>query len=232
MKAIGYARVSTEGQAESGLGLDAQRDAIAAEVKRRGWELLDVIEDAGASGSDGDRPGLRRAFGLIADGSASALIVAKLDRLSRSVIDSAQILEWLDEADATFVAPDLGVDTSTAGGRLVANVLASVAEWERHTIGERTAAALRAKAARGEGGGRPKVEPKVRQRIERQRKRGWTYQRIADKLNAGGIPTARGGAEWRPSSVASALGYRAKSRRRSAELPALGGRQRRHRDHS
>jgi DNA invertase Pin-like site-specific DNA recombinase len=226
-KAVGYVRASTAGQAASGLGIDAQRDAITAEVERRGWQLLDLIVDAGESGGSLDRPGLREALDLIADGSASVLVVAKLDRLSRSVIDSARILEWIEEADANLVALDLGVDTSTAGGRLVANVLASVAEWERHTISDRTRAALTAKRARGEAISRPTVEPKIRRRIDRQRQRGWTLERIADKLNRDQVPTARGGSEWRPSSVSSALGYRQRSRRRPAELPALDGRQRR-----
>ena len=72
------------------------------------------------------------------------------------------------------------------------------------------------------------MDPKVRKRIERQRKRGWTLQRIADKLNRHGVPTTRGGAEWRASSVATALGYKPKRRRRPAELPALDGRRRAH----
>lgn len=224
VKAIGYARVSTEGQAESGLGLEAQREAIEADCKRRGWELVGVIEDAGESGGDGDRPGLRAALERIADGEADALVVAKLDRLSRSAVHTGQLLDWFKEADATFVALDLGVDTSTASGMLVANVLASVAQWEGAAIGERTKAALAAKKARGEKLGRPAVEPRVRRRIERQRRRGWTYQRIADKLNADEVPTARGGAEWRPSSVATGLGYRQKPRRHRAELPTLGRR--------
>jgi len=232
VKAIGYARVSTEGQAESGLGLEAQRDDIAAEVERRGWELLEVVEDAGESGGNGDRPGLRGALERIADGEADALVVAKLDRLSRSAVHTGQLLDWFKDAGATFVAPDLGVDTSTASGMLVANVLASVAQWERDAIGERTAAALKAKKARGELPGRPATGPRVRKRIERQRQRGWTMQKIADKLNADEIPTARGGAEWRPSSVGTALGYRQRSRRRPAELPALDGRQRPSTDHT
>ena len=160
VKAIGYTRVSTEGQAESGLGLEAQREAIEADVKRRGWELVAVVEDAGEGGGDVDRPGLRKALERIADGEAEALVVAKLDRLSRSAVHTGQLLDWFKEAGATFVAMDLGVDTSTASGMLVANVLASVAQWERDAIGERTAAALRAKKARGEPIGRPAIGPK------------------------------------------------------------------------
>ena len=94
----------------------------------------------------------------------------------------------------------------------------------RKATKKRTKDALAAKKARGELPGRPAIGPKVRSRIERQRRRGWTYQRIADGLNHDGIPTARGGAEWRPSSVATGLGYRQKPRRHRAELPTLGRR--------
>lgn len=220
-KAIGYLRVSTDEQATSGLGLEAQREAITAEVKRREWLLLGLIADAGESGGALDRPGLREVLERIADGSASVLVVAKLDRLSRSVIDSARILEWIAEANANLVALDLGVDTSKPAGQLVANVMSAVAQWERATISERTRAALAAKRAKGEAISRPTVPPKVRRRIDRQRQRGWTLQRIADKLNTDEIPTARGGSEWRPSSVSSALGYRQRGRRQRTELPDL-----------
>jgi DNA invertase Pin-like site-specific DNA recombinase len=203
------------------LGLEAQRDAITAEVKRRGWELVDVIEDAGESGGDAQRPGLRQALELIVDGEVEALVVAKLDRLSRSIVHTGQLLDWFKDAKATFVALDLGVDTSTAGGELVANVLASVAQWEAKATGERTKAALAVKRARGESIGPPVVAVKVQQRIKRQRRRGWSQQRIADALNADGVPTSRGGSEWRPSSVGTALGYRRSSRPRPAGLPTL-----------
>jgi len=223
MDAIGYLRASTEDQ---GLGLEAQRATVTAEIKRRGWDLVEVIEDADESGRDTKRPGLRRALELIAAGEVEALVVAKMDRLSRSSMHTGQLLDWFMDAGATFVAPDLGVDTSTASGSLVAGVLAEVAQWERKAIAERTSAALQAKKAKGEAISGPTVKPEVRRRIERQRRFGWTYQRIASALNADGIKTARGGKEWRPSNVGSVLGRRPTRRRRRlpAELPSLDGR--------
>src|SRR5688500_3167328 len=122
---LGYARVSTAEQT-SGYGLDAQESAIRGECERRGWTLLAVVRDEGASAKSLDRPGLRHALECIAAGEASGLIASKLDRLSRSVIDFGVLLEWCTDAGATLVALDLGLDTSTPGGRLVANVLASV----------------------------------------------------------------------------------------------------------
>jgi DNA invertase Pin-like site-specific DNA recombinase len=80
---------------------------------------------------------------------ASGLVVTKLDRLSRSVVDFRHLLEWFSEADATLIALDLGIDTSSPGERPVANVFASVAELEREVIGARTRKGLQ--AARGQG---------------------------------------------------------------------------------
>jgi DNA invertase Pin-like site-specific DNA recombinase len=89
MRVIGYVRVSTEEQALSGAGLEAQRRAITAECKRRGWELLETIEDAGYSAKDLKRPGVQEALRALEAGDAKALVVAKLDRLSRSMLDFA-----------------------------------------------------------------------------------------------------------------------------------------------
>lgn len=220
MEVIGYARISVS--EANGLSLSAQRDAISRECERRGWNLCEVIEDNGASGRDANRPGLSAALGLIAEGKASGLVCAKLDRLSRSVIDFGQILEWLDHQGATFTALDLGIDTSTAAGRLVANVMASVGEWERSAISARTKASLQAKRERGEQIGRASVgdRPALAQRIAAMRADGLTLQAIADALNAEGVPTLRGADCWRVSAVQSATGYRRPAKRRAAvQLP-------------
>jgi DNA invertase Pin-like site-specific DNA recombinase len=221
---LGYARVSTAEQAGNGYGLDAQEAAIRDECARRGWTLLEVVRDEGASAKSLDRPGLRSALERIAAGEAGGLLASKLDRLSRSVVDFGVLLEWFGEADATLVALDLGLDTSTPGGRLVANVFASVAEWEREVIGARTRDGLAAARAQGKAISRPAVadNPKLRRRIETMRARGMTLQAIADRLNREGVPTPRGGAKWRHSSVQAAAGYkRRKPRRQPVELPAV-----------
>lgn len=137
MVAIGYLRVSSEEQSRSGLGLDAQRDAIEVEIARRGSEVV-WIEDRAASGKDMRRAGMQRALGMLKRGEADTLIAAKLDRISRSVFDFTDLMQRADTEGWSVVALDLGVDTSTANGRLVANVMASVADWERLRIGERT----------------------------------------------------------------------------------------------
>ncbi len=122
-------RVSTLEQAGSGLGLEAQRATIEAEAARRGWELVRVYEDAGASGrSVSARRGLQEALEAIERGEAQALVVAKLDRLSRSVIDFASLMQRSQRKGWALIAIDVAIDTTTPAGGLVANVMASVAD--------------------------------------------------------------------------------------------------------
>jgi DNA invertase Pin-like site-specific DNA recombinase len=189
--------------------------------------LLEVARDEGHSGKSLDRPALHGALQRIAAGEAGGLVVAKLDRASRSVVDFGRLLEWFDAADATLVALDLGMDTSTSSGRLVANVMASVAEWERSVIGERTRDALAARKAQGLPISRPSVDGPLAKRIHALRAGGATYQAIADTLNTENVPTLRGAAAWRVSSVQAATGYKRRpSTAPRADLPALPKRRR------
>lgn len=226
---IGYARVSTDEQARYGYGLDAQETRIREHARRAGAELT-IIRDEGISGKTLERPGLMRALERIAAGDADGLIVAKLDRLTRSVIDFAMLLEWFQAAGAQLVALDFDLDTSTPSGRLVATIMAGIAEWERNIIGQRTRDALAAARAAGKPVGRAAVgdRPGLRDRIRKMRDEGLTLQAICDRLNADCIPTARGAGEWRPSAVQAALGYQRKPRpRRIANLPEIQGKRRR-----
>jgi site-specific DNA recombinase len=149
MKAVAYLRVSTEDQAARGVSLEAQRAKIEAYAGLYDLDLVAVVEDAGVSARTMDRPGLQRALAMLARGEAQALIVLKLDRLTRSVRDLGELLEG-PFARAALLSVGEQIDTRTAGGRLVLNVLASVAQWERETIGERTATAMAHKKTKGE----------------------------------------------------------------------------------
>jgi DNA invertase Pin-like site-specific DNA recombinase len=203
---LGYVRVSTDEQADSGAGLAAQRKTIRDGCTARGYELVDLIPDAGWSGKDLDRPGIGEALERLDSGQADVLMVAKLDRLSRSLVDFAGLMERARHRKWAVIALDLGVDTTTAAGELVANVMASVAQWERRTIGARTKEALDAKRAAGVRLGRPRSVPAdVAERILAERDAGKTLAAIADGLNASKVPTGRGGSEWRPSSVRAVL---------------------------
>jgi DNA invertase Pin-like site-specific DNA recombinase len=204
-KVIGYIRVSTREQGDSGLGMAAQRSAIEAECARRGWILQDVYADV-ASGKDTNRPELRKALAAVESGLVDGLVVAKLDRLSRSLVDFAGLLQQSTTQGWGLVVLDLGVDTSTPSGRLVANVMASVAQWEREQISTRTRDALAEVRLRGGSVGRPSgVTDDVTRRIQRERADGRSLGAIANALNADGVPTAQGGAKWHPSTVKSIL---------------------------
>lgn len=203
VRALAYLRVSTEGQAESGAGLDAQRAAVEAEAARQGWQL-EIVADTG-SGANLNRPALVEALDRLDRGEADLLLAAKLDRVSRSVKDFAGLLERANRRGWRLVLLDLG-DTSTATGELTANMIASAAQYERRLIGQRTREGLAAKRAAGVRLGRPSVLPReVIERIVTQRREGQSMRMIAEGLTADGVPTARGGTEWKVSSVQAAL---------------------------
>ena len=227
---LGYVRCSTAEQQLSGLGLAAQEAAIRSECERRDWILVDVLRDEGESGKSLARPGLQDALQRIADGEVGGLVASKLDRLSRSVADFADLLEWFTLAEASLVAIDVGVDTSTPGGKLVCGVFSAVSEWERDTIGARTRDGLAALRAQGKPISRSAVadHPDLADRIQSMRVSGSTYQAIADALNADAIPTLRGAEKWTVSGVRGAAGYKPpKARRKRAELPPIKRRTRR-----
>lgn len=203
MNVIGYTRCSTREQADSGLGLEAQRRAIASEAERRGWQVT-WIEDAGYTARNLNRPALQDALRLLQRREASALVVAKLDRLSRSLIDFGRTLETAKRQRWAVVALDLGVDMTTPNGKLVASILAAVAEWESEIIGERVSGAMAEAKVRGAHLGRPAtLNPGVAARICAERAAGSSYAAIAAGLNADEVPTPRGGVEWRKSGVAA-----------------------------
>jgi DNA invertase Pin-like site-specific DNA recombinase len=132
--------------------------------------------------------------------------VAKLDRLSRSLLDFAAVMERSRRKRWSLVALDLGVDTTTPQGEMLANVLAAFAQFERRLIGQRTAEALAVKKAEGVKLGRPRSLPsEVVGRIWRMHRRGQSLRRIADRLNRDGIPTGHGGVRWYPSSVSAVI---------------------------
>ena len=200
--ALGYVRVSTDEQSVSGAGLAAQRSAIEAEAARRGWELLDVVEDAGFSGRDLRRPGIQAVLQALHAKRTEALIVAKVDRLSRSMADFSALMDRSAREGWALVALDLGVDTSTPSGEAMAHVMATFSQLERRMIGQRTKEALAVKRAQGVRLGRPPTLPEeLVQRMRAERAGGATLQAIADGLDRDGIPTAQGGRRWYAATV-------------------------------
>lgn len=150
-KAVAYIRVSTDKQADAGQSLEAQKAKVEAYAALYELELVEVVIDAGASAKSLSRPGLVRALAMLKSGEAEALLVVKLDRLTRSVRDLGELVErYFASGKAALLSVSEQIDTRSAGGRLVLNVLASVSQWEREAIGERTAAVMQFKAAAGE----------------------------------------------------------------------------------
>jgi DNA invertase Pin-like site-specific DNA recombinase len=195
-RAIGYIRVSTDEQGRSGLGLEAQRSAIEAEARRRGWQLTTVYKDVASGRSTNGRPHLEQALKDLADRKADALIVTKLDRLSRSVVDFGSLLKISTRHEWPLVILDQGIDTSTAAGKMLAKMLITISEWEAEAISERTKAALAVARDNGVRLGRARmIDSKTEKRILQLRRSGCSFQVIADTLNEQGWKAPLGG-EW------------------------------------
>jgi DNA invertase Pin-like site-specific DNA recombinase len=167
---------------------------------------VETFEDAGYSAKDLKRPSLQEALRVLEGGDASALVVAKLDRLSRSMLDFTGLMAKATKQQWALIALDVAVDTSTPTGEAMANMVATFAQLERRLISQRTREALAMKKAAGVRLGRPPTVPKaVVRRIQRQRARGDSLRKIADSLNQDGVPTAQGGAEWYAATVRGIL---------------------------
>ncbi|QIK64747.1 recombinase family protein [Leucobacter viscericola] len=197
---IGYIRVSTEEQERSGLGVEAQQEALDAECERRGW-TAEFVADLGRSGKEVN-PQLRHALDLLASGQADGLMVSKLDRLARSVRHASAIINDAQERGWNLVVLDNALDLSTPGGRAMANMLATFAELERDLISTRTKEALAARARRGDLNGRRSAIPAgLLRRIVLSREAGASFSRIARELTAEGFLSPTGLDIWQESTV-------------------------------
>jgi DNA invertase Pin-like site-specific DNA recombinase len=195
-RAVGYVRRSTSHQ---DITLEVQEAAIRAASEQRGMALVGINSDD-ASGQLHERPGLDAALGLIEAGFAATLVVAKLDRLSRSVVHLGQLLDRAKRGGWNIVALDLGLDLSTPSGELVANVMGAVAQWERRAISDRTREALRS-LPRERRNGRPVYDEQARDRARALRADGLTLREVGAVLASEGVTPPRGGSAIGPSAV-------------------------------
>jgi site-specific DNA recombinase len=219
MLAIGYVRVSTDKQADQGISLDAQAEKIRAMAKVHGAELVDLVVE-GQSAKTLNRPGLQRVLALVQAGKVQAVIIAKLDRLTRSVRDLCDLLDCFERRRVALISVAESLDTGSAAGRLVINLMGAVSQWERVAIAERTRDALRHKWRNGERVGNIRFgyklaadaehveaepgEQAVLRRIGQLRESGRTLRQIAAELNLHGYRTRRG-SQWRHEYVARLL---------------------------
>jgi site-specific DNA recombinase len=216
MQTIGYVRVSTDRQAEQGVSLEAQEAKVRAMATVQGADLLEVIVDGGESAKSLNRPGLQRLLGLVNAGKIDAVIVAKLDRLTRSVKDLCGLLELFEKRKVSLISVAESLDTGSAAGRLVITIMAAVSQWEREAIGERTRDALRHKSGNGERVGNigfgyrlaadglhlepDPVEQAALKAARKLRSSGQSLRAVAAALNQSGHRTRRG-TPWRLESV-------------------------------
>ena len=202
-RVLGYIRVSTHEQAESGASPEAQTAAIGKAAAINGWEISEIIADNGTSGAiaPDSRIGLSRALAMLDGGQADMLVASKIDRVSRSVLDFVTLVDRAERNGWQLVTLDVQVDTSTPVGEAMRGMLAVFAQLERRFISQRTKEGLAVKRSQGVTLGRPvQIPADVAARIRQLREEMLTWQAIADTLNADGVPTARGG-QWKWSTV-------------------------------
>ena len=194
-----YVRVSTDDQSA---GIEVQRAALEQAAQHRGWNVTEIGVDNGYSGKNTSRPALQRLLTLAVNGDIDIICVFRLDRLSRSLLDFAQMMEKARKQGWAIVALDLGLDMTTPAGALVANVMAAVAEWERQTISARTKAAMAVKKAQGVHCGRKRrISADVVALVREARTHGRSYADIAHALEEAQIPTVNGGKTWQTSTL-------------------------------
>ena len=214
----GYVRVSTTGQVEEGVSLEAQQAKIAVWAELNGYELAGVFVDAGLSGGRADnRPQLLAALNAVAKVKGAALVVYSLSRLARSTADTLAIAAELEKSNADLVSLSEKIDTTTAAGRMVFRLLASLAEFERDQVSERTKMALAHKKRRGERVGRVPLgfelaadgktlvpvaaELAVVKLVAELWAKGMSLRAIAAELDRQGVPTKAGQGKWQRSTI-------------------------------
>jgi len=222
MNVIAYCRVSTAEQSDSGVSLDAQQAKMAAYADLYNLTIVETIIDA-ESAKSLRRDGLQRALNLLRTRKADGLLLVQLDRLPRSVADWQALIDAFfgERGGKQLFSVNDSIDTRTAAGRLVLNVLITVAQWERETIGERTKEALRHKINSRQRVGKVRfgfdlapdgmtlVENPAEQQtlafMRNLRAAGRTLRQIAAELTARQIPTKERKPRWTHTAVAYIL---------------------------
>lgn len=218
MKTIGYIRVSSEGQAESGLSLAGQEEKIRQYCKLKDLDLIEVVEDAGISAKNLKRVGVQRVLGMASRKEFDALVIYKLDRMFRSTVDALETSALMDKWGVALHSIEESLNTKSAMGEFFFTLMAALAQMERKMIGERTRFALAKKKANGErlGGRLPYgyteeeggrlvenlEEQLIILQIRKWRDHGATLRSICKGLKT--FPTRAGG-PWQPSTISKIL---------------------------
>lgn len=202
MTVYAYCRVSTGGQGDSGLGMEAQQVRLAEECARRGWDAPEFVCEV-ESAKNLKRPKLQEILASIKQGDV--IMSAKLDRLSRSVYDFSSLMAQSTAEGWEIILLEPSVDTTTPHGKFTANIFAAVAELERELISQRTKEALAILKKNGVRlGAAPQIDPEVERRIVNERDAGFTLRQIAEGLDLDSVPTVKGGS-WEVSTIQRVL---------------------------
>jgi DNA invertase Pin-like site-specific DNA recombinase len=206
LRALSYGRVSTGRQAETGLSLPDQEDKLGDYISGRGWVHVDHVTDPGMSGRKlQNRKGLVSVLERLDRGEADVLVASKCDRVARSTSDFSALLDRAERKGWRVCVLDVDVDTTTAAGRLVVDVVAAAAQFESKRIGERVRDAHAVRKAQGKRAGQaPILSEDIRQRIYTDHQAGKSFSAIARDLNSEGVPTAKGG-RWWPMTVSQVV---------------------------
>lgn len=228
---IAYVRVSTEEQVVNGVSLAAQEERIRAFCLATNRHLDDVVIDDGFSAKTLKRPGMQRILAGIRSGAIGTVVVLKLDRLTRSVRDLADLLEIFQSAGVALVSITETLDTSTATGRLIITLIGTVSQWEREAIGERTAFALAHKRRHHQAYGPTPfgyrrvddtllVDPREQNALRTMRSMsdgGASLREIARAMERQGLKPR--GTRWHPNSIRAILSSRMFAETRTVDLP-------------
>lgn len=227
MRVAGLVRVSTEEQANDGVSLRAQTEKIRLFCQLHELELVEICEDAGFSGKTLDRPGLQQALAMLRSGQVDGLVVAKIDRLSRSVVDWNTLVDcfFSEKAGKSLFSVADSIDTRTAAGRMVLNIIVVIGQWEREVVVERTRDALQDKIRNSERVGEIRYgydlaedgvhlventsEQEVIAMMEELRSERFSYRKIANTLIGRRLATKEG-KPWSAMAVHRILNRRVK----------------------
>lgn len=218
-KAIGYVRVSTEEQAREGMSLENQRAKITGYCELNELELVEILEDPGKSGKDLNREGIQNLVEFIKGRRIDAVIVYKLDRLSRRVRDTLSLMDLVEKKSVAFHSITEKIDTKSAMGKFFLNIMASMNQWERDTISERTRDALQLKIVNNERAGQVpygwrlasdgntllanQKEQEAIRLIKELHEKGYNYSAIGRELTGRGYQPL--GKQWHAQSIKNIL---------------------------
>jgi site-specific DNA recombinase len=217
-KALGYCRVSTIEQANEGISMDNQAAKIRQYCELNDLELVEIISDDGESGKDLKRDGVKSMLTRLQE--VDAIVVYKLDRLSRNVLDTLTVIQTFEKEKIAFHSIIDRIDTKTAMGKFFLHITASLAEMERDLIAERTKDALRFKKSNGElvgsvpygkrlaaDGVKLQDDPDEQETvtlIKKMRRSGATYRKICQRMTK--LERKSRGEKWHPQTIKNIVG--------------------------